>query len=371
MHFFKSLISLLKFNSLDKNKKKFIFFSESSYYRDYYIDLIINLKKLGETNIILVTSDLEDEKYFKNILPCFYIKNLFILRVFFQILECKFMLMTLTDLGKNIPKSKKCQYYVYYFHAIASTHKVYTHTAFSNYDIILANGNYQVNELRSAELNFGFNKKKIVNSGYFFLDNLKKQANLNLKEHRNILFAPSWNYNNKNLFDDYSEKIISNLLENNFKIILRPHPEHYKRSAKTLFKIEKKFLKNKNFLLDKNFSNLKSLERAEILITDNSAIVFEYVFIFKRPILYLKYSDKIHNDKLDKMKINTLDDDFKNKFGKILSIKNLEQLNNICEELMKKNTISQSEVEIFMKEKLFNINNSAEYAVNYLIRNYK
>ena len=121
-----------------KTKKKFIFFSESSYYRDYYIDLIINLKKLGETNIILVTSDLEDEKYFKNILPCFYIKNLFILRVFFQILECKFMLMTLTDLGNHeIKRSKFCKNYVYLFHSLVSTHKCYTHEAFKNYDIIL------------------------------------------------------------------------------------------------------------------------------------------------------------------------------------------------------------------------------------------
>ena len=85
----------------------------------------------------------------------------------------------------------------------------------------------------------------------------------------------------KNLFDDCSEKIISNLLNDNFKIILRPHPEHYKRSSYTLKKIERQFSDNKNFSIDKDFSNLKSLEKAEILITDNSAIVFEFFFILK------------------------------------------------------------------------------------------
>ena len=50
----------------------------------------------------------------------------------------------------------------------------------------------------------------------------------------------------------------------------------------------------KTFSIDKDFSNLKSLEKAEILITDNSAIVFEY-FYFKRPVIYIEYSDKIHN----------------------------------------------------------------------------
>ena len=48
MHFFKSLVSLLKFSFLDKDKKEFIFFSESNYYRDYYIDLINSLRKLGK-----------------------------------------------------------------------------------------------------------------------------------------------------------------------------------------------------------------------------------------------------------------------------------------------------------------------------------
>ena len=370
MHFFKSLVSLLKFSFLDKDKKEFIFFSESNYYRDYYIDLINSLKKLGKKNIILVTTDKKDKEYFQSILPCFYINNHFILNVFFQILECKFMLMTMTDLGSNIPKSKKCKYYVYYFHAMASTHKVYTHKAFSNYDIILANGNYQVNELRSAENSFNFKEKIIVKSGYFFLDNLRKRANLNLKENKTILYAPSWNYNKKNLFDDCSEKIISNLLNDNFKIILRPHPEHYKRSSYTLKKIERQFSDNKNFSIDKDFSNLKSLEKAEILITDNSAIVFEFFFIFKRPVIYIEYSDKIHNLEIDKIKINTLDEIFKKKFGNILKIENLKELKDICNKLIKKNNISEDEVELFMKNNLFNLDDSAMYAANYLIKNF-
>ena len=51
---------------------------------------------------------------------------------------------------------------------MASTHKVYTHKAFSNYDIILANGNYQVNELRSAENSFNFKEKNYSKIRIFF-----------------------------------------------------------------------------------------------------------------------------------------------------------------------------------------------------------
>ena len=82
-----------------------------------------------------------------------------------------------------------------------------------------------------------------------------------MKETRNILFAPSWNYNKNNLFDDYSLDIIKILISQNYKITLRPHPEHYKRSKITIDKIKKIFGNNKNFYLDKNFSNLNSLEK--------------------------------------------------------------------------------------------------------------
>ena len=314
-NFFESLINLIKFINIDNEKKEFVFFSESKFYRDYFIDLILNLKKSSQKNIILITSDKDDTIFFKEIITCLYIKNFFILSIFFNILNCKFMIMTLADLGNHIKKSKLCKFYVYFFHAIASTHQIYTNSAFKNYDIILSNGEYQSKELRLAEEIFSFPKKEIVNSGYFFLDNIKKKANLKSKEKRHVLFAPSWSYNNENLFNDYSIDVISNLLSKYFILTLRLHPEHYKRSKNTINKINKLFSNDKNFFLDKSISNLKSLEKAEILITDNSSIVFEFMLIFKRPIIYINYKEKIHNIDRDKIPIMTIEEEFKTVFG--------------------------------------------------------
>jgi len=281
------------------------------------------------------------------------------------------MIMTLTDLGNHIQKSKLCKYYVYFFHAIGSTHQIYTNLAFKNYDIILANGEYQSTELKLTEKKFNFPKKEIINSGYMFLDNLKTKANLNSKEPRHILFAPSWNYSKKNLFDDYSIDIISNLLSENFKITLRPHPEHYKRSINTINKIEKLFLNNHNFNLDKNFTNLKSLEKSEIIITDNSSIVFEYMFIFKRPIIYVDYKEKIHNIDREKIDIPTIEDEFKSIFGNIIKANKLNNLSQLCNKLLVKNNISDQVVESFAKKYLSNLGSSAFFAANYLTKKSK
>ena len=365
-NFFESLINLIKFINIDNKKKEFVFYSESKFYRDYFIDLILNLKKSGQKNIILITSDKDDIIFFNETLTCLYIKNYFILSIFFIILNCKFMIMTLIDLGNHFQKSKLCKFYVYFFHAIASTHKIYTNSAFKNYDIILSNGEYQSKELRLAEEIFSFPKKEIVNSGYFFLDNIKKKANLKSKEKRHVLFAPSWNYNKENLFNDYGIDVISNLLSKNFILTLRPHPEHYKRSKNTINKINKLFLNDKNFFLDKSISNLKSLEKAEILITDNSSIVFEFMLIFKRPIIYIDYREKIHNIDKDKIPIMTIDEEFKTVFGNKLNISNLENLADLCENLINENNVSSQLVDSFAKKYLSNLDHSASFAANYL-----
>lgn len=366
INFFESLINLIKFIKIEKNKKEFVFYSESKFYRDHFLDLIMNLKKLGQTNIILISSDKDDVIFFKEILSCIYIKNFFILNIFFKILECKFMIMTLTDIGNHLPKSQLCKYYVYFFHAISSTHKIYTHSAFKNYDIILCNGEYQKKELILAENKFNFPPKEIINSGYFFLDHLKKKANLKSKKKRHILFAPSWNYNKNNLFDDYSVEIISNLISENFSVIFRPHPEHYKRSKITINKIKDMFMNNKNFLLDENFSNLESLEKTEILITDNSSIVFEFVLVFKRPIIFIDYKEKIHNINFDLINLNCLEDEFKTKFGNIINFLDLEKLPTLCENLLINNNISDDLINSFSKKYLSNLNNTAAFASSYL-----
>ena len=366
-NFIKSLINLIYFIKLENEKKEFIFFSESKFYREHFMDLILELKKRDQNNMIMITMDKDDIKFYNENIKTLLINNYLILKLFFILLKCKFMIMTLPDLGNNVSKSKNCNFYVYFYHALCSTHKIYTKEAFKNYDIIFTNGDYQSKELKKAEIEYNFPKKEIVNVGYFFLDHLKKKANLKIVEEKNILFAPSWNYNIKNLFNDYSIQIIFKLLNNNYKVTLRPHPEHYKRSKKTLKKILDNYNCEKNFSIDKNFSNLKSLEKASILITDNSSIVFEYLLLFKRPIIYINYVEKIHNESSYQLKLSTIENDLKQNFGNIISVDELDKLPKICQNLTKKNNLNQKKLDEFITKYFTNIEYSSAYAAEYLI----
>ena len=185
-------------------------------------------------------------------------------------------------------KTKNVKNYIYYIHSPVSTTRVYTTKAFDYFDTILSIGEFQKKELKKKEELKKLSKKKIIQTGYFYFDTLKNS--LNTKNYSDeILVAPSWNYNEKYFINEDFYIIIDNLIKNNFNVIFRPHPEHFKRSKNFINKIRETFIGKKHFFL-KEPENIKSLENAKLLITDNSGIAIEYCLILKSQfiIIHLK-----------------------------------------------------------------------------------
>ncbi len=331
MGFFNSLLgffSYLKFTKSSTNKK-IIFFSESKNYRNYLLNLIKILEEENNLSIIYLTSDQNDLEKISNKIKPIYIGEGFFRVLIFTFIKCEMVIMTLTDLDNHeIKRSKNCKNYVYLFHSLVSTHKGYTHRAFENYDVILCNGEYQKRELEISEKLFNFKKKNIFNTGYLYLENLfenKINSENNIDE-KKILVALSWNKSSKNLFDNYAEDIVKKLLDKKFNTILRTHPETLKRSNKTLKNIKKNFKKFNNFELNTDLTNLKPMNESSLLITDNGGTALEYYITQKKPVLYINYSEKVHNEFFEIIKLNTIEDEFKKDIGTSIQVDQLDQL---------------------------------------------
>ena len=367
--FIAEIKNFINFMKLNYDKKEFVFYSETKYYRNFFIGLVNEITLKHNRKVIFLTGDIEDLNFFKKKnIDVYYIGNGIVRQIIFNFLKCKFCIMTLTDLNNNLKKSRLCKKYVYFFHALGSTHKIYKKEAFKHYDLVFCNGHYQYQELRAAEKTFNFKPKEIIRTGYFYLDYISSLANFQKVKKNSVLFAPSWNYGKKNLFYDYSHVIIDNLIKFNFNVILRQHPEQYKRSKSTINSILKKYGGNLKFTLDKSYSNLSSLEKSELLITDNSTIALEFTLAFNRPVLYINYIDKIHNPKHSRINLVTLESLFKEKFGHVIEINDIINIGNHCKSIIKNKNFTNEDIFEFKKRYLSNIGLSAHVAANYLVK---
>ncbi len=333
---------------------KILFYSEGKSYQKYALNIIEVLAQRFPGQILYTSSDIEDK--IENLdVENLFIGNGFIMKFFFLTIKAKYFFLTLTDLDNHqIKKTKNIDNYIYYFHAPVSTFKNYTKSAFDNYDMILCNGNYHIEEIRKREEIKNLPKKKLIKSGYFYFDYLFDKI-LPQQNFEDILIAPSWNYDHKNYINETFIEIIEILLSKKIKTIFRPHPEHFKRSKKLLDNLKKKFSSNVNFYFDNSSENFLSMQKSKCLITDSSGISIEYLLIFKKPILYLNDTDKIHNeDFLDFKNFKSIDQITKDSFGHIFYKEDLNNIELIIDESCKNFQGKIPLINKFINENFFN-----------------
>ena len=361
----KKFFSLLNFLVDLKDKKiKIVFFSESKSYQKYSKSIIDALCSIYSGKIYYFSIDKNDTIKHDRIIN-YYVSPLLIY-FFFNKIKAENMFLTITDLGNNLlKKTKNIDKYIYYFHSPVSTTKNYTSKAFDNYDIIMCNGQFQINEIRLREYLKKLNKKKLIPTGYCYFDYLIKNSNQNVNSD-DILIAPSWNINKNNFINENFIELIDVLVKKNYNVVFRPHPEHFKRSKNILNDIKNKFSKNR-FKLDIDINNIKSMEKAQCLITDSSGIAIEYMIIMKRPVLYFDEFDKIHNSEFkDYSNLETIDQKIKRNFGYSFKKSDFSNIDSIIDRSKKKLYKQSSELEKFVDENYFNFGNTKKFLFSFL-----
>ena len=345
-------------NFVNNTRPKFIFYSEGKSYLKYGYLLIKYLSTKYPGQVYYVSSEIDDKIENLDVINL-YIGQGFLLQYFFKSIKTDNLFMTVTDLDNNILKKNNfVKNYIYFFHGAVSTTRVYTQSAFDNYNTILCNGEYQISEIRLREKLSNLKPKKLINNGYIYFDYLKDKIYLSNKSDE-ILVAPSWNKNRLNFINEDFEEIITNLLNKGFKVRFRPHPETLKR-AKALMKLYKEKFESSNFIFDDNSENLESLNKAKFLITDNSGISIEYMMIFKKPVIFYNDFDKIHNEEFKKYNnLEPLEDVIKKKFGYEFNKHEIRNISHIIE--MASEKFDKYEIDNFLEKNFYNYGKTIEY----------
>ena len=263
-----------------------VFYSESKNYWSTFKPIITELIK-NNTDVVYLTSD-EDEEIFKD--P-FYrnVKAQFIGKgnqAFFKLnfLECDILVLTTPGVDVlQIKRSGGVKKYVHVVHSLSDIHgyKLYS---FDYYDTILVSGSSQEKSLRHLEKTRGTTRKEILKLGCPYLDNLVDRASKVKFVDKNILLlAPTWGKNS--FLYKYSPELLRRLSSLGYKLIFRPHPQS-RISDKNILQDWLKILKEIDSAeYDEKPDGFDSLSRSSIMLSDLSGVVFDFSFVFKRPVV--------------------------------------------------------------------------------------
>ena len=150
-----------------------------------------------------------------------------------------------------------------------------------------------------------------------------------------------------------------NTISKKKKITLRPHPQSLIKSKKIIKLIEKKFFSNDNFSFNKNIFDIRPIYRSQVLITDNGGMALEYAYIVRKPVIFINYKDKIHNEEFKKINLEALEDNFKKTFGLTVQVDQIENLNEIIDQRVKDYKNFDKSIENFFKENKIEFENSS------------
>ncbi len=123
---------------------------------------------------------------------------------------------------------------------------------------------------------------------------------------------------------------------------------------------------NKNFVINTDLENFSHFEKSEMLITDNGGVALEYVYIFKKPVLYINYQEKIQNKDFKRISVNTLEDTFKKNFCYQIQIKDLNNIDVNIDHIIKKDSEKIINGINFLKKNIYTNKKASDEAFKFI-----
>ncbi|MDR2477369.1 MAG: CDP-glycerol glycerophosphotransferase family protein [Treponema sp.] len=206
-----------------------------------------------------------------------------------NMLNAGVVLMTTPGLDVyQLKRSKGVGHYAHVLH-MPSDATMYRLFGLDYFDSVLLTGDYQANDIRELEHLRELPEKQLVSVGCTYLDEYSAKIKSIPPEEPHpftVLVSPSWGPSA--LLSRFGERLLDPLVQTGRHIIVRPHPQSKKSEAPMLEALTAKYRNVQNLEWDYDRENIRSLARADIMISDFSGIIFDYVFLFDRPVMYVK-----------------------------------------------------------------------------------
>ncbi len=266
-------------------------------------------------------------------------------------------------------RSRNVKYYVHIMHSAATT-LLYRMFGMDYYDALLLTGDFQMKEVRELEEVRRDPQKEIEVVGCVYLDSLKNKLDeagqiQRTTDKKTILLAPSWG--DAAILKLYGNRLIDALIKTGYRIIIRPHPQSIKSEKDMIEKLMKEYPETEDLEWNNDPDNFDVLRRADLMITDFSAIILDFALVFDKPVIYTEYD-------LDKSVYDAAwidhplwQEEMFPKLGTALKEEQFDDLKTIMDGMISSETFASGR-KIAREEAWMNIGHSAELTVDYLIR---
>lgn len=357
--------------------KHLVIYSEKSGFYKYFKGIIEELNKRSNVVIHYVTNDPDDiifevAKQNSRIKP-YYIGIKRAIPLMMK-LEADMVLMTTPDFNKMYLKRsvmKKDVEYVYVPHDTMSVHMGFKEGALDEFDTVFCTGPHVEREIRATEAHYGLAEKRLVHFGYPLSDELMRASrdfkNEKAGERRTVLIAPSWQEDN--LLDSCVDELIEGLMCDEYKIIVRPHPEYVKRYGARMQSIVDKYAERTGdgleFQLD--FSDSTAIYSSDVLITDWSGIAPEFCFATGRPAVFINTEMKCRNPNWGNIGIEPVEIGLRTKLGIALEKGELSNIKARVDELIGHSEEYSEKIKSTYEEHLFNHGKAAREGAKYIL----
>jgi hypothetical protein len=221
---------------------------------------------------------------------------------FLNFLEADICLMTTPGLDVfQLKRSPGVRHYAHILHMVtdATTYRLF---GIDYYDSVFLTGEYQKKDIRTLEEQRGLPAKKLFVTGCTYLDVMGEHLTglpaMGQGNTKTVLVAPSWGQNG--ILTRYGIRLLVPLAETSFHVIIRPHPQSMISEKEQVEKLRSALEQYANVEWNFDPENLSVLSGADVLISDFSGIIFDYAFLFGRPVIYPRFDfDKRSYDMAD------------------------------------------------------------------------
>jgi hypothetical protein len=286
----RGVLAILGIRSRPIDTHDIVIYSEGKQYWSTFKPLLDEFEKRKIT-ILFLTSDPKDPVF--QIKHSSYCQSKFIgtgnkAYTCLNFLEAKICIMTTPGLGVlQIKRSPGVKHYIHLVHAPGDIH-TYKLYSFDYYDSFFASGPHQEKTLRELEKIRGTSAKQIVAVGCIYYDSLAKVVSRpKMGKRLTVLVAPSWGKNG--LIAKYGISLFKRLLDADINIILRPHPQSFISEPELIAKLEVSLNSYNNLTWDRENDGFGSMQKADFLISDFSAITLDFSFLFEKPVFTLEF----------------------------------------------------------------------------------